>query len=137
MAIVALLQKATNGEYNPDYSPATYFLQMIKGYALNTHRNNKTRAAVPIQSDDEDASMEPPAATRTPFEMLADQTEIISRIRQAFQGNISLDCTLDVMLELDGDSGLAHQVADYLGVSLQAAYNNINRVREIAAREML
>mgnify|MGYP006278612765 CR=1 FL=1 len=136
MAIMALLQKANNGEYDPSYSPATYFFTMVKGYALNTYRSNKVRMAVPILSDEEDTT-EPQAATPSPLELLDSRTEILDIIRAAFKGNATLDCTLDVMLEFDGEDGLAPAVADYLGISLQAAYNNINKVRHITAHCLL
>jgi len=138
-AIINLLEKAKAGEYDKDYSPATLFFRLVEGYAFNSYRNGKKRAAISLStSEDSDNDLEPQANTVSPRDALCENNEIISAIKARLGGKLSLELTLDAMISEDSTSkGFADNLADYLGVSLQAAYSNINTVREAARRAVL
>jgi len=124
-ALLALLTKIANGEYDDTYSPATYFFQAVIGYCLTVYRKNKIRKQGNVlESLIEGKQIESPSQSLEEEEELRQIKEILS-IKQ--QEVLTLKMLGLKGHEIAGVMDVTPQMISLHWIAIQAAIKKVSK----------
>jgi len=139
-AFLAFYNKVIAGEYDAEYSPASFFLKTVHTLCLSVYRDNKNHATqeLPKTIDEHDDEFEyMPLKDKnlcTSFNMNC-ATELFNKIRENLSKkgqHIALEVLIDSSIK-----NKAKEIGKRLGLTTQAGHLYIQAVRAIVAKLIL